>query len=252
MQSVQRVKGPIKLALIQVNVTGSSPSRREVRERERERERESILPRRDEKTTLERVPCILVRILDNPVCFSGCLSTTHVPVCPGFSLFVRGFVHVEGDGGSAQGARRRRRTEEEEEEEEEEERRGGDGSAVSPPRTRCHQAQLGMSLGHQHVYQAYFLYESVLRRARVCGQPDNPPLVAATFSYRIISFLNFVSCPYDVAAEPAIFSSLFHYGVENSSLSVVRLRFHRPRCSLTAPVRLLPLYAFDAIILWPL
>lgn len=38
------------------------------------------------------------------------------------------------------------------------------------------------------------------QRGCVCDQPDNPPLVAATFSYRIISFLNFVSFPYDAAS----------------------------------------------------
>lgn len=116
-----------------------------------------------EGTTLERGPCILVRILDNPVCFSGCLSTTHVQR---FSLFYA----PSSEGVELEEGRNLR-------------------SAVSPPRTRCHQAQLGMSLGHQHVYQAFFPDESVPRWAT--------PSPSAPFSYRIISFLNFVSFPYE-------------------------------------------------------
>ena len=148
-----------------------------------------------EGTTLERGPCILVRILDNPVCFSGCLSTTHVQR---FSLLYA----PSSEGVELEEGRNLR-------------------SAVSPPRTRCHQAQLGMSLGHQHVYQAFFPDESVPRWAT--------PSPSAPFSYRIISFLNFVSFPY-----------------ERLSLSLsLSLSFH-------VAVRLLPLYAFDAIILGPL
>lgn len=44
------------------------------------------------------MPCILVRILDNPVCFSGCLSTTHVPAGQTFPWPCRGGGFVVGSG----------------------------------------------------------------------------------------------------------------------------------------------------------
>jgi len=45
---------------------------------------------REARETLRRVPCIFVRILDNPVCFSGCLNTTHVPAEQTFPWSCRG------------------------------------------------------------------------------------------------------------------------------------------------------------------
>jgi len=45
---------------------------------------------REARETLRCVPCIFVRILDNPVCFSGCLNTTHVPAEQTFPWSCRG------------------------------------------------------------------------------------------------------------------------------------------------------------------
>lgn len=65
-------------------------------------------------------------------------------------------------------------------------RRRGNCGFVPPLKTGCHQAQLGMSLGHQHVYTKLSL---VSRWERINPSPPR--------RYRIISFLNFVSLPYE-------------------------------------------------------
>lgn len=120
------------------------------------------------------------------------------PVRPGFSLFVRGFVHrgMVGirDGEGEEGNRGRR-----------------ERSAVSPPRTRCHQAQLGMSLGHQHVYQAFFLDERVLQwhtSVDVCATNRITPLWSPLLS-PIALFLSLISFHSPMTLRAAILSSLF-------------------------------------------
>lgn len=75
----------------------------------------------------------------------------------------------------------------------------GGCSAVPPPRTRCHQAQLGTSLGHQRVY--IHGCSPFACRAVVCVRPSssgpNPRDGIASFSRQIISLLNSVSLPYE-------------------------------------------------------
>lgn len=129
---------------------------------------------REARGTLRCVPCILVRILDNPVCFSGCLSTTHVPAEQTFPWSCRGGGFVVGSASAAVG-----------------ERSPEGCSAVPPPRTRCHQAQLGTSLGHQRVYHG-FPSRGCVRVAVVGANPRD----GASFSRRTISLLNSVSFPY--------------------------------------------------------
>lgn len=152
-----------------------------------------------EETTLERGPCILVRILDNPVCFSGCLSTTHVRR---FSLFEEPRSLVRGGG-----------------------TRGRNRSAVSPPRTRCHQAQLGMSLGHQHVYQAFFPDESASRWATLPSLFLCSPLLSPIALF--LSLISFHSPTRD-AANLSLFLSLL--------LSPSPSFVHFPRCCTITPV----------------
>lgn len=88
--------------------------------------------------------------------------------------------------------------------------RRGNCGFVPPLKTGCHQAQLGMSLGHQHVYTKLSL---VSRWERINPSPPR--------RYRIISFLNFVSLPY----ERRFFLSSLSLG-SPSPLPPVRSLFH--------------------------
>lgn len=121
------------------------------------------------------------------------------------------------------------------------------GSAVSPPRTRCHQAQLGPSLGHQRVYRSSLFTCSAI----VCVHCwETPVWRNYSLSRRIISLLNSVSLPYETHSASFYDTSLFL----RTAIFVRPSSFHSAKlvaADYTA-VRLLPLYAFDAIMLRPL
>ena len=129
---------------------------------------------REARETLRCVPCIFVRILDNPVCFSGCLNTTHVPAEQTFPWSCRGrrvrrWVSVATTReGSLEGALR-----------------------FHPPRGRCHQAQLGTTLGHQRVYHGF----SFTCRMVVCVQPSSrrTPVTGAVSPVLFLSLIPFHS-----------------------------------------------------------
>jgi len=123
----------------------------------------------------------------------------------------------------------------------------GGCSAVPPPRTRCHQTQLGTSLGHQRVYHGF----PSACRAAVCVQTSSGRTpVTGPVSRSVALFLSLIP---------------FHSPMRRTLLRPMFLPLSRNRRLVRAPsfhsvklvavdytgVRLLLLYVFDAIMPQP-
>lgn len=121
-------------------------------------------------------------------------------------------------------------------------RKSGGCSAVPPPRTRCHQAQLGTTLGHQRVYHSF-----PTCRVTVCVQPSSRRTPVTGAVSPVVLFLSLIPFHSPMRRTPSRPTSLllFHY-----RWFVRAPSFHSVKLFAVDYGGLLPLYAIMLRSLW--